>query len=114
MEDNKTTNNKFFKEFTLVNLLESEALTVWNQLQVGTDVSLEQAEDSVKVLFDKKWIGNLPKNESKIILDILSCGWNDIFEGRICKKDEREQYDQRIHIAVYIKKNSNPVQEKKD
>lgn len=111
----------FFKEFCVINTLECNAFKYWKDIKIGNEVRfkvyLEQEQDKEDVDFDKDLIrvvlkkkgkdliiGMLPKEESKIMRDILKNGWNTFFSGTICKVDEKAPYDQRISVAVYIQK----------
>lgn len=72
--------------------------------EIKGTAKVEKSERTVgneKIVF-----GELPEKESKVISDLLKQGWGQIFEAFICKKDkDTPLYDQRISIAVYIKKN---------
>lgn len=114
----------FFKEFCVINTLECNAFKHWKDkdIEMGKEVyfkvySAEQDQANKDVDFDKDLIrvvlkkngkdsiiGMLPKEESKIMRDILINGWNTFFSGTICKVDEKAPYDQRISVAVYIQK----------
>ncbi len=98
----------FFKEFNVVKILERGAFIVWEKLKVGKEVSLEPDKSDWKTIlvkFEGSTFGELPEQESDIVRKFLKQGWKDAFEAHICKMDEKALYDQRISIAVYIKKN---------
>lgn len=112
----------FFKEFYVIKVLECNAFKHWPNIELGKEVAfkiynIEQEKDDKDVDFNKDLIrvvlgevdkgpiiGMLPKEESKVMKDILTNGWNIIFKGTICKVDEKAPYDQRISVAVYINK----------
>ena len=111
----------FFKEFNVIRILECNAFKCWENIKVGNnnisfkvydandaksnnDVDFEK--DLIRVILriagERQIIGMLPKEESKIMKDIIENKWTDVFNGVICKVDEKAQYDQRINVAVYI------------
>lgn len=97
----------FIKEFYVVKILERNGFSVWNKLKIGKKVNLiyDRADPkTIFVQFKHFLFGELPEQESEIIRNFLEQGWEDAFEARICKRDEKALYDQRISIAVYITK----------
>lgn len=48
-------------------------------------------------------IGTLNKDDSKSIIDIISCGYQDIFSARIVSKDDKNEENKRIKVVIYIK-----------
>lgn len=116
----------FYKESYVINTLKCNTFKHWEKIKIGGQVSFEVygADDNnfskdvdknlIRVILTynedggkeiKATIGMLPEEESKFMKDIIKNGWTDIFEGVICRKVEDLQYDQRISVAVYIKKN---------
>lgn len=115
----------FYKESYVINVLKCNAFEHWDKIRIGSFVTFETYnandehsskdvdKDLIRVILTyndgdkeiKATIGMLPEEEYKFMKDIIKNGWTDIFEGVICKKVDDAQYDQRISVAVYIKKN---------
>lgn len=69
---------------------------------------------SLKRLFPKDLkngyrIGNLSKEDSKLIIDVISCGHGDVFDARIAYLDEKNEENKRIKVVIYIKEKNKKV-----
>lgn len=100
----------YLNELSVSKVLHYQAIEVWGDLKVGSRVEFNLNGKEVEVQFTKKGskeksvIGILSQEESKIIRDILTAGWDNFFECWICKKKDDGPYDQRINIVVHIKR----------
>ena len=95
----------------------NDADLVWDDLNIGTEVSLERDSDNphdpyaVGVIFEKDGekylIGYLPKGENQEIADMLDMGWGCCYRTVISSKYPYVHPEQQIHITISIRKNEN-------
>lgn len=113
MKDRK----KFFLNCHLAGRAYHDADEVWDELNVGTLVHLVYDDDNkydpnaVAVQYIREGetepytIGYLPRSENSSIAAILSMGWTDIFECRICQKDPEQHPEEQIRLSIRVKRN---------
>lgn len=109
----------FLKECFLTDIIKYDALSVWGQLQIGTELKLESDtvlyNSSKKCIFANKHegaggvkkIGVLTEEDAMMMDQIISMGWNDVFLCYVSQVDDEAINDQRIKVAIYIKRNQN-------
>lgn len=98
--------DKFVKECFVKNVYHFQTLDVWQKISVGTELKLvydEKYPKEAKVLFDEHEIGLLSEDDSKLIIDILECKHDDIFNAKVAYKDEKNEENKRIKVVIYIK-----------
>lgn len=98
--------DKFVKECFVKNAHHFQVLDVWEDLKVGTVLSLiydKQYPKEAKVMFNNQVIGFISEVDSKLIIDILECKHDDIFNVRVAYKDEKNEENKRIKVVIYIK-----------
>lgn len=102
----------FLKECFLQKTNQYDALKVLEvhgeDLKIGKLLTLLIDKDDndkecvfAKIGVDK--IGCLSDEDSKVIRIFLKARWNDIFECRICKVDEKADENKRYSIVIKIK-----------
>lgn len=99
--------DKFVKECFVKNVHHFQVLDVWEELKVGTELRLTYDKKYPKealVTLDQRVIGNLSEDDSKFIIDILECKYNDIFYAKVAYKDEKNEENKRIKVVIYIKR----------
>ena len=105
----------FLKECFLTDIIKYDALSVWEKLEVGTSlefvyelVPFNEAKKCVFACLKKKEqkhrIGCLSKDDSSMIAQLISMGWNDVLICYISHIDKSAPNDQYIKIAIYIQK----------
>lgn len=109
----------FLKECFLADIIKYDALSVWGQLQVGTKLILKLDStlynSGKKCIFANKpedngmikKIGVLTEEDAKMMDQIMSMGWNEVFLCYVSQVDDDATNDQRIKVAIYIKRNQN-------
>lgn len=109
----------FFKECHLAGRQYHDVDEVWEDLHVGTLLSLERDLDNrydknaVAVIFRKDvdgeteefLLGYIPSTQNEEIAQFLEMGWDEIFECRICKINAEAHYENQIHLAIRILRN---------
>ena len=112
----------FWKECFLTDIIKYDALSVWKQLQMGTELTLELDStlygSGKKCIFANKHegdvgtkkIGVLTEEDSKMMDQIMVMGWNDVFSCYVSQVDDKATNDQRIKVAIYIKQNQDQNQ----
>jgi len=122
--------DRFFKECNVVKPYYYQALQVWEYIKPGipleiwllgnfleekrgksgelNNIHLSLSEEQAVVLvFEKNGeefiIGELSKDDSKFITDILVQGWNGIFCAMICSKIDSLDEDKKLRVVIYIK-----------
>lgn len=105
----------FLKECFLTDIIKYDALAVWKQLEIGKKLELEFNStlyhsgkkciyanflDDSKVI---QKIGVLTEEDAKMIDQIMSMGWKDVFLCYVSQVDDKATNDQRIKVALYIK-----------
>lgn len=113
----------FFQECHVAGRLYHDADEVWNELKVGTRLSLVRDSDNrydcdaVAIVYTRPTerpeeaedflLGYLPREENEIIARLLEMGWDRLFECRICKINPEAHYEQQLRISIHIKRNEN-------
>lgn len=111
------TRKKYFMDCHLAGRKYHEADEVWDELKVGTLLSLVHDKDNrndpnaVAVLYKKAGeeepylIGYIPRNENESIVSFLEMGWTDIFECRISKLNPDVHPENQVWLTIKIKRN---------
>lgn len=110
------TKKKYFMDCHLAGRMYHDADEVWNELKVGTKLSLvRDAEnaydgDAVAVAYNDEQnnepicIGYIPSNENQPLASFLDMGYNDIFECRINRIIPDAHPEQQVHLTIWIKR----------
>lgn len=56
-------------------------------------------------------IGNLSKEDSLSIIDVINSGYSYVYYGRIAYLDEKSEENKRIKVVIYIKDNNKKHEE---
>lgn len=111
----------FFKECNLAGRQYHDVDEVWDNLHVGTCLSLERDLDNrydknaVAVVYrdvdvetgivEEYLLGYIPSDENETIAKLLEMGWDKIFECRISKINPDAHYENQIRLTIRIVKN---------
>jgi hypothetical protein len=110
----------FFKECNLAGRQYHDVDEVWDNLHVGTCLSLERDLDNrydknaVAVVYrdvdvetgivEEYLLGYIPSDENETIAKLLEMGWDKIFECRISKINPDAHYENQIRLTIRIVK----------
>ena len=110
----------FFKECNLAGRQYHDVDEVWDNLHVGTCLSLERDLDNrydknaVAVVYrdvdvetgivEEYLLGYIPSDENETIAKMLEMGWDKIFECRISKINPDVHYENQIRLTIRIVK----------
>ena len=101
----------FFKECFLTDIIKYDALLVWNDLKIGVKLELkcdsslfDSGKKCIFAYLDGKKIGVLTEEDAKMVDQIMSMGWEDVFSCRISQVDNEATNDQRIKVSIYIQR----------
>ena len=103
---------------------------VWDELSVGTKLALvrepknKHDKNAVAVAlaedyddpddFDSDYIlGYIPRKDNAVIAALLDMGWQDMLEAEITELNDHAPYNDKLHIAVYIR-SKEPISPKDD
>jgi len=108
--------NQFLLECYLQKANQYEALKVLEEhsedLKMGKilTLSIDKDDNDKECVFAKKGvdrIGCLSDEDSKVIRKFLKAKWNNLFECRICKVDEKADENKRYSVVIKIIENQN-------
>ena len=97
-------NQTYFLHFYVAGLL----LEVWKKLEIGQEVQLlfesnnRYKEYAVVVAFDGKKLGYLPRNQNRMVWQILQAG-HDTYEAHIQSLYTQNPIYERIEICLKVK-----------
>jgi hypothetical protein len=110
----------FFKECNMAGRQYHDVDEVWEELRVGTCLSLERDLDNrydknaVAVVYrdvdvetgivEEYLLGYIPSDENQTIAKLLEMGWNKVFECRISKINPDAHYENQIRLTIRIVK----------
>ncbi len=106
----------FYMECHVAGRQYHEASEVWEKLNIGTPLRLEHDTENrydpnaVAIFYNDReteedyLLGYIPRGENEDIVKFLEMGYADIFDVRISKKDEKQHYEQQLHVVVKIKR----------
>ena len=111
----------FFKECHLAGRQYHDVDEVWDELHVGTRLTLQRDLDNrydknaVAVVYNNVdvetgivedyLLGYIPNEENETIAHLLEMGWDDIFECRISKINSEAHYENQIRLTIRIVRN---------
>lgn len=113
---------KLFLECHVAGLEFHNVDEVWDELEVGSRLALVRDNDNchdkkaVAIVLDSDYsgdpndfdpdliLGYIPRTDNEQIATMLDMGWADSFEAEITALDNNLPYDERMTIAVYIKR----------
>lgn len=102
--------NRYFFECFVEQIYHFEALDneLLKKLEPGKDVEFglnDTYRNQVFVKFDNKILGVLSVEDSNKMLPFLHEGWGaELFSGKICSVNDKNEENKRIKIVVYINK----------
>lgn len=102
--------NRYFFECFVEQIYHFEALDneLLKKLEPGKDVEFglnDTYRNQVFVKFDNKILGVLSVEDSNKMLPFLHKGWGaELFSGKICSVNDKNEENKRIKIVVYINK----------
>ncbi len=102
--------NRYFFECFVEQIYHFEALDneLLKKLEPGKDVVFglnDIYKNQVFVKFDNKILGVLSVEDSNKMLPFLHEGWGaELFSGKICSVNDKNEENKRIKIVVYINK----------
>lgn len=109
--------NRYFFECFVEQIYHFEALDneLLKKLEPGKDVAFvsksgdkddksDTYKNQVLVKFDNKILGVLSVEDSNKMLPFLHEGWAELFSGKICSVNDKNEENKRIKIVVYINK----------
>ena len=110
------TKKMYFMDCHLAGRKYHDADEVWEQLKVGTVLTLERDKENradanaVMVIFkdqegEEFKLGYIPRSENETIANLLEMGWTDIFECRISKLIPDAHPEDQVHLTIKIKRN---------
>lgn len=113
--------NRYFFECFVEQIYHFEALDneLLKKLEPGKDVAFvsklgnkdddgdkddksDTYKNQVFVKFDNKILGVLSVEDSNKMLPFLHEGWAELFSGKICSVNDKNEENKRIKIVVYI------------
>lgn len=99
--------NRYFFECFVEQIYHFEALDneLLKKLEPGKDVEFglnDTYRNQVFVKFDNKILGVLSVEDSNKMLPFLHEGWAELFSGKICSVNDKNEENKRIKIVVYI------------
>jgi hypothetical protein len=100
--------NKFLKHFNIAGLTYWNAVDVFNELAIGTELQLQAEPDNrydaeaVAIYYKDKKLGYIPRNMNRSISTFLQCGYNDIFDVRINRIDPTAHTEAQIGVVVRV------------
>ena len=108
---------KFFKECHVAGRRYHDANEVWDELNVGTRISLVKdgenrydLEAVALVYTDNEGedyvIGYIPRSENTEISAFLEMGWGEVFECRISQKKPDATPEQQLYVTIRINCNN--------
>lgn len=108
----------FFKECHLAGRQYHDVDEVWDELHVGTCLTLQRDLDNrydknaVAVVYNNVdvetgivedyLLGYIPSGENETLAQILEMGWDKIFECRISKINPEAHYENQIRLTIRI------------
>lgn len=102
--------NRYFFECFVEQIYHFEALDneLLKKLEPGKDVVFglnDTYRNQVLVKFENKKLGVLSVEDSNKMLPFLHEGWGaELFSGKICSVNDKNEENKRIKIVVYINK----------
>lgn len=112
----KPRNKLYFMECHIAGRQYHEAGEVWDKLTIGTELYLELDKENphdlnaVAILYrdpsneEEYLLGYVPRAENKTLSMFLEMGHSDIFECKLCRKDEEAHYEQQLSVTIKIRR----------
>lgn len=95
----------FLKECSVVDLLQNDAMTLWESLKINDAVKLNEVEEKrITVEKDETVLGLLSESDSTSLLPYISMGYSDIFQCNISYKSEQNSESLKLKITIKLKK----------
>jgi len=102
-------NNRHFNHFNIAGFTYYNGIDVFHELKIGSQLTAvaepnNQFDAYAVILFYKDVkLGYIPRDSNKEIFKFLSCGYNNLFEFRINRIDEKANPESQIGVLVRIK-----------
>ena len=108
-------NKVFYLECNLAGRKYCEVDEVWQELFVGTYLTLERDKENrfdsnaIQVIYEDEdtvpyLLGYIPSDCNEDLAKFFDMGWGDIFSCRISKITPTNHYENQIRLSVFINK----------
>lgn len=101
--------SRLFDSFYIAGFQRYDGAFVFNQLQVGTVLSLVPVfdnpydPDAIALHFNSTMLGYIPREKNSVISQLLYFGHSDVFECRITQVNPDEDPWKQVRVGVYIR-----------
>ncbi len=111
----------YFKQCHLAGRKYYDVDEVWEELKVGTLLTLQRDADNhyddhaVAVMYNRRdeqtgeveefHLGYIPRGENEELAPLLEMGWSEIFECRISRINADEADEEQIYLTIRILRN---------
>lgn len=102
--------NQHYATFHIAGFTYWDGLEVFDDLKVGTELSLEADPsngydpNAVKILFGETMLGYIPRGENEEISKFLQLGYFDLFYIKISRINSEAHTEKQISVTVKINK----------
>ena len=98
----------YLKECYLTSIYHYNALEVWDEIKVCSELNFEEADENdkrAKLSFNGTVIGELTEEDSYIIVDVLKQNHTDVFIALVSYKsgDDGIDEDKRLRVVIKVK-----------
>lgn len=108
-------NKVFYLECNLAGRKYCEVDEVWQELFVGTYLTLERDKENrfdsnaIQVIYEDEdtvpyLLGYIPSDCNEDLAKFFDMGWGDIFSCRISKITPTNHYENQIRLSIFINK----------
>lgn len=107
--------NQHYATFHIAGFTYWDGLDVFNELKIGTELTLEAEPDNghdpnaVKILFKETLLGYIPRGENEEISKFLQLGYPELFSVKINRIDPEAHPENQISITVKINKKNRSL-----
>jgi hypothetical protein len=101
---------KYLKHFNIAGLTYWDAVEVFTELTVGTQLQLKAEPDNkydaeaVAIYYKDKKLGYIPGKMNRTISSLIQCGYTDIFDVRINRLIPEGHPEEQIGVVVRVLK----------
>jgi HIRAN domain. len=102
--------NQHYATFHIAGFTYWDGLEVFEELKVGTELTIEAEPDNrhdpnaVKILFNETMLGYIPRDENEAISKFLQLGYSKLFSIRINRITPEAHTEKQISVTVKINK----------
>lgn len=86
-----------------------EGLLCYDKLNVGTELKMVRENDNphdpnaIALYYKEFKIGYIPKADNTQFAILMDCGWTDLFEVYINRKDPDAHPEEQLGITIFVK-----------